>query len=368
MGLSTWFRTPAARAVDDLRGDVRRLTAAVERLEAAQRKDAEQVKRLREAVSGAQASIRQSESTLASMTAEVRRTGERLTESEKDRRRAFERIEEGRRTDSKWRKIFSNQIASLVRHVCLPLDRLEPPQSLTARRFRLRSQNEEDGMLLAIFERAGWGGRRFVEIGSGKSGGNAAGLAHECGWTGLMVDSVAGNMDAARKKFAGSRDIVFLAAEVTPANVNELLAQQGYTGEVDLLSIDIDSYDYWVLEALAVASPRVLVLEYNALFGPERRVTIPLNQPLEATPKGYNGASLAALADLAARKGYRLVACENAGVNAFFLRADVAPEIPGVTPGEAFKPLRNRLDLDDGEITTDIYAASAAHNLPLIDV
>ncbi len=302
------------------------------------------------------------------MTAEVRRTGERLTESEKDRRRAFERIEEGRRTDSKWRKIFSNQIASIVRHVCLPLDRLEPPHALTARRFRLRSQNEEDGMLLAIFERAGWGGRRFVEIGSGKSGGNAAGLAHECGWTGLMVDSVPANMDAARKKFAGNRQLAFLAAEVTPANVNGLLTAHGYAGDVDLLSIDIDSYDYWVLEALTAATPRVLVLEYNALFGPERRVTIPLNQPLEGTPKGYNGASLAALTELAGRKGYRLVACENAGVNAFYLRADVAPEIPGVTPAEAFKPLRNRLDLDDAEVTTDIYAASAAHNLPLIDV
>jgi hypothetical protein len=112
----------------------------------------------------------------------------------------------------------------------------------------------------------------------------------------------------------------------------------------------------------------VLVLEYNALFGPERRVTIPLDQPLAATPKGYNGASLAALTDLASRKGYRLVACENAGVNAFFLRADVVPDIQAVPPAEAFKPLRNRLDLDDAEVTTDIFAASAALNLPLIDV
>jgi hypothetical protein len=183
-----------------------------------------------------------------------------------------------------------------------------------------------------------------------------------------MVDSVPANMDAARKKFAGARGLTFLAAEVTPVNVNELLEREGYAGEVDLLSIDIDSYDYWVLEALTAASPRVLVLEYNALFGPERRVTIPLNQPLASTPKGYNGASLAALTDLAARKGYRLVACENAGVNAFFLRQDVAFEIPSVTPAEAFKPLRSRLDLDDVEITTDIYAAAAALNLPLIDV
>jgi hypothetical protein len=363
-----WARTPSGRAVEALRADVRRLTAAVERLEAVQRKDAEQLKRLRKAITTAQAAAKQTDGVLASMAADVRHARERLTEGEKDRRRAFERVEEGRRADGKWRKIFSKQIASLVRHVCLPLERIDPPYALNARRFRLRSQNEEDGLLLAIFDRAGWGSRRFVEIGSGSSGGNAAVLAHECGWSGLMVDLVAANIADARKRFAGNRQLAFLAAEVTPDNINDLLAHHGYAGEVDLLSIDIDSYDYWVLDALTVTSPRVLVLEYNALFGPERRVTIPLGQPLDATPKGYNGASLAALTALAGRKGYRLVACENAGVNAFYLRADVATEIPGVTLGEAFKPLRSRLDVDDAEVTTDIYAACAAHSLPLIDV
>jgi hypothetical protein len=119
-------------------------------------------------------------------------------------------------------------------------------------------------------------------------------------------------------------------------------------------------------EALAV-TPRILILEYNALFGAERRVTIPQDQPLDGTPKGYNGASLAALTALAERKGYRLVTCENAGVNAFYLRHDVAPGVRAVTPAEAFKPLRSRVDLDDAEIKTDIYAAAAKRNLPLLD-
>ena len=110
------------------------------------------------------------------------------------------------------------------------------------------------------------------------------------------------------------------------------------------------------------------MLEYNALFGPERRVTIPLDQALENTPKGYNGASLAALADLASRKGYRLVACEQAGVNAFFLRHDVAPDTPAVTPLEAFRPLRVRTDIDDAEVTTDIFATIDKHRLRLVEV
>jgi len=156
-------------------------------------------------------------------------------------------------------------------------------------------------------------------------------------------------------------------ARVTPANVNALLAEHGYDVDVDVLSIDVDSYDYWILEALTV-SPRILVLEYNALYGAERRVTIPPDQPLESTPKGYNGASLAALTALASTKGYRLVTCENAGVNAFYLRADVAPEVPAVTPLQAFKPLRSRVEIDDVEIATDIYASAAKLKLPLVEV
>ena len=136
-----------------------------------------------------------------------------------------------------------------------------------------------------------------------------------------------------------------------------------------MLSIDIDSYDYWVLEALSATSPRILVLEYNALFGPDRRVTIPLDQPLDETPKGYNGASLAALTDLAQRKGYRLVACEHAGVNAFFLRHDMATDSPAVPVAEAFRAAAQyATDIDDAEVVADIYAAVARRGLPLVEV
>jgi hypothetical protein len=366
VGVRSWLRTPAAREVVELRADIHRLTATIERLEAIQRKDAEQLKRLQRIVEDGTAAWRQAVTDASAATADVQRAAD--LHRRRDYEGILERLDEGRKTDAKWRKIFNNQISALVRHVCLPLDKLRPPQSLNARRFRLRSQNEEDGILFALLGQAGWGGQRFVEIGSGKSGGTAASLAHECGWSGLMIESSAASVELARRKFAGNRGVTAISAHVTPDNVNVLLTQNGYTGEIDLLSLDIDSYDYWVFEALTAASPRVLVLEYNALFGPERRVTIPLGQSLDSTPKGYGGASLAALTELARRKGFRLVACENAGVNAFFLRDDVASHLPGVTPAEAFKPLRSRVDLDDAEVKADIYAAAEKLRLPLVDV
>ena len=98
------------------------------------------------------------------------------------------------------------------------------PVNLLVQRFRLRSQNEEDGILLALLDHAGWGGCRFVEIGSGSTGGNAAVLAYECGWTGLMIDLSARSIESGRRRLRRNPGVTLVAARVTPENVNALLA------------------------------------------------------------------------------------------------------------------------------------------------
>ncbi len=341
MNLKLWRR--ASGGAPALRDEIGRLTAVVEQLAAAERKNAEQLKKLRETIEESRTLWRELAKTATAGAEDARRAAEGQRSLVREWRRTADRIDAGEKIEGKWRKIFYNQVSALVRHLCLPVDQLRPPYDLTARRFRLRSQNEEDGILFALLQRAGWGRHRFVEIGSGKTGGNAATLALECGWEGLMVELSAEAAAVARHKFASNRLVTVANDRVTPASVNAILGRHGFDSDVDVLSIDIDSYDYWVLDALT-ASPRILILEYNALFGPERRVTIPPDQPLDAAPKGYSGASLAALTDLARRKGYRLVACEHLGVNAFFLRDDVAPETPAVEPAEAFRALRSRSD------------------------
>src|SRR5207244_5656293 len=64
-------------------------------------------------------------------------------------------------------------------------------------------------------------------------------------------------------------------AWITAENINSLLQAQGYSGEIDLLSLDIDGVDYWVWKAIECISPRVVVLEYNNALGPDVSLTIP---------------------------------------------------------------------------------------------
>ena len=281
--------------------------------------------------------------------------------------RAVDKLAAGEKESAKWRQIFRKQLAALIRAQYVAAG-LPAAQGLEARRFRLRSQNEEDGIVLALFEEAGVVTRRFVEIGSGGSGGNSAVLAYELGWSGLMVDASNAAVRAATQTFGFNRGVTVLKKRVSPATVNRLLEKTGFAGEVDFMSIDIDSIDYWLLDAIEVTQARVLVMEYNAHFGPDRTVTIPNTGRPSGAPKAYLGASLSALDKCSRRKGYRLVLCEDAGINAFFVREGLAPAIPTLTPAQAWRPKVNRRAVDDAVARTDVFALLEARGLPLVDV
>jgi len=232
-------------------------------------------------------------------------------------------------------------LPAIVRKLYLEDVALPPPYDLQAQRFRYRSQNEEDGLLLALFKRIGTTDRRSVEIGCGMNGGNSGFLVQECGWTGLMVDADRRSVAAARARYAGHA-VTVAKHRVSRENADSVVTQHGFTGDLDLLSIDIDGMDYWVWEALSACAPRVVVIEYNWLFGAERAVTVPYDAEFQVGARGtrsYRGASLPALVHLGRRKGYRLVATER--MNAVFLRDDVATAIPAIDAARGFRPPSN---------------------------
>ena len=227
-------------------------------------------------------------------------------------------------------------IDGLVRAAYVDPRALPYPERLTASRFRLLSQNQEDGVLWALFNQIGTTTKTFVELGSGATGGNAAMLAGEFGWTGLLVEGDQGKIEYAGRRFPRTTAV---CAWITPETVNDLLTKHGFTGEVDLLSVDVDGVDYWVWKAITVCSARVVMLEYNSMFGAERAVTVPYDPQFNRRDHRfcYYGASLQAMTRLSESKGYRLVAVEPTGVNAFFLRNDVAPEIPACDPAHVYR-------------------------------
>jgi hypothetical protein len=199
--------------------------------------------------------------------------------------------------------------------------------------FSAYSQADEDGLLLAVFAVVGMGRRLCVEICAGTGNEcNAANLLLHHGWYGLLVDGNVEHVAQGRRFFERHPNTaifppVYVHSWVTRENVNELVAGAGFTGEIDLLSLDMDGMDYWVWEALTVIQPRVVILEYSDILGPDRSITVPYDPNFYAykhpTTNGmpnYCGASLRAFTKLATKKGYRLVGCNSLGYNAIFVR------------------------------------------------
>jgi hypothetical protein len=234
-----------------------------------------------------------------------------------------------------------SKLSAVVRMTMIREPAADVLGDLDRRRFAYSSQHEEDGMLYALFSYTGTPTRWFVEIGCGSNGGNSGFLARECGWSGLMVDAVERAVRKAANRYDRHR-VRFDTLRVSSKNVAALLAKHGTPEEPDLVSVDIDSTDYWVVRALtANYRPRVLVVEYNSVYGPTEAVTVPDVEVFVRSPKGahhqYYGASLNAFVRLGQKRGYRLITTDSTGTNAVFLRNDVGPEIAAADPAKAFR-------------------------------
>jgi hypothetical protein len=171
--------------------------------------------------------------------------------------------------------------------------------------------------------------KRFVEFGVGDySEANTRFLSMHDQWSGLVIEGNPRDVTRLRRDSTFWRfDITAVSAFVTRENINDLLSDNGMTGDIGLLSIDVDGNDYWIFEAISVIRPAIVIIEYNHRFGPDRAVTVPYDPAFSrdrAHPSNiYYGASLRALYLLADRKGYAFVGCESFGVNAFFVRRDL---------------------------------------------
>ena len=214
--------------------------------------------------------------------------------------------------------------------------------------YKIYSQHEEDGILIYIFSIISTKSRKCVEICAGDGiECNTANLLVNHKWTGLLIDGNSVNVKRGQqfyKRHPNTRywTPTFACKWLTADNVNDTISSYGFTGEIDLFSLDIDGIDYWIWKSLTVISPRVVVLEINHLWGATKSVTIPYSSAFRAeyTKDGsdYAGASLPAFVKLGKEKGYRLVGTNAFATNAFFVRNDIEHAwLPEVTAEDCFK-------------------------------
>jgi hypothetical protein len=247
---------------------------------------------------------------------------------------------------------------------------------LTSIEFRVFSQFGDDGILQYLTRRLDLP-HTFVEVGvEDYTEACTRLLVLKDNWRGMIVDSSVDNMRSVRESDLYWRhDVTAVSAFVSTDNIDSLLAEGGFVGEVGVFVLDIDGNDYWVWERLSAIQPVVAVVEYNSVLGPDRPVAVPYDPDFVRTRAHHSnlywGSSIAALTHLAKRRGYQLVGSNAAGNNVYFVRADRAEGLPAPTASEAWRESRFRESRDAaGRLTFLAGSARAAAiaEQPLIDV
>ncbi|CAN5416356.1 hypothetical protein BH09GEM1_BH09GEM1_35810 [soil metagenome] len=229
----------------------------------------------------------------------------------------------------------------------------EDPKRLNRFEFQIYSQTGEDGIIQEIFARIGTTNKRFVEFGVGNGLQNNTVALLLYGWSGAWIDGDAALVRRINESLRVPISTGLLrikTALVMRENIESHFRDLDVPAEFDLLSIDIDGNDYWVWEAINQHRPRVVVVEYNAQFGPSLAWVQKYNASHQWSGSNHFGASLKALEVLATKKGYRLVACNFLGNNAFFVRSDLAGEkfLENASAEAHFEPARYYLFRQNG--------------------
>jgi hypothetical protein len=209
---------------------------------------------------------------------------------------------------------------------------MEVISSLQDVEFRVTSQWGEDGVIDWLIERANipTTAHSFVEFGvETYREANTRFLMQNRNWRGLIMDGSPAMVDAVKADgLYWKYDLTAQPAFITRENINALIADAGFSGDIGLLSIDIDGNDYWVWEAIETIRPIIVICEYNAIFGDIHPMSTPYDPAFESGrahfSRLYHGTSVEALRVLATRKGYRFVGTTTAGNDAFFVREDYA--------------------------------------------
>ncbi len=177
------------------------------------------------------------------------------------------------------------------------------------------SQFGEDGIIEEILKRINLKNGVCVEFGAwdGVFLSNTANLWTKTGWKGVLIESDKSRFEEMLKVTDKCNCVCinkFLKPEGKDSLENTLLNEKIDINSVDILSMDIDGNEYYILKNVEKMSPKLIITEYNPTIPPEIDIVPEIDSHL--------GASAKTLTDLANKKGYELIAITK--TNCFFIK------------------------------------------------
>lgn len=246
----------------------------------------------------------------------------------------------------------------VARGLVWQLQQRSPLPGIQSAEFKVFSQFGDDGIIQYLIHVVPGLADTFVEFGvQDYSESNTRFLLANDNWRGLILDAGEAEIASVQARDDYWRyDLTSVHAFIDRDNIDRLIGDAGFRGEIGLMSVDIDGNDYWVWERIEVVKPTIVIAEYNSLFGSTRAVTIPYDPAFDRTRAHssnlYWGASLPALCRLADRKGYAFVGSNRAGNNAYFVQRDRLGPLRPLSADEGYQECRYRESRDpEGRLT-----------------
>mgnify|MGYP000430366181 CR=1 FL=1 len=180
------------------------------------------------------------------------------------------------------------------------------------------SQFGEDGIIEEILNRLGRNSDKFCcEFGAsdGEYLSNVYNLILNKNFKGVLIEADPKKFkNLLRNKNKNILPINKLVSFVGKNILDNILLEQNFKKDFDILSIDVDGNDYHIFEKINQFKPKIIIIEYNP--------TIP-NEVEFIQKKDFNisqGSSAKSLFNLAKRKNYSLIAATS--TNIFFVHSD----------------------------------------------
>lgn len=154
-------------------------------------------------------------------------------------------------------------------------------------------------------------GRTAVDIGAGDGvrWSNTYAL-FAGGWKGVGIEAGSRKFRKLERAYRYYSDVSACNDRATPEGIASLLRSYGIEKDFEVLSLDIDGNDYWVLKAiLAEFRPRLIVTEINEKIPPPIRFIAKYDPDFQLRHHFY-GFSIMSLADLCRQFDYAIVELE----------------------------------------------------------
>lgn len=197
------------------------------------------------------------------------------------------------------------------------------------------SQNEEQQAISNLLQSLGVREGFCVDIAAsdGVTISNTYAL-FRAGWAGLAAEFNAKAFTDLANNYRTFEKVALAKCLVTPLNVDALLGAYNVPEDFDLLNLDVDGYDYFILEKIfSRYRPKLVCAEINEKIPPPLKFTVRWSPEYEWDTSHFYGQSMSKLSDLAAANNYALVELH---YNNAMLVPQELWQRPSLTPEQAY--------------------------------